>query len=289
MISKPMLACEYDEGKAQFPYLATPKIDGIRCLIINSTPVSRSLKPIRNKYIFDSLSSLPEGFDGELTVGSNFQSCTSGIMTVEGEPDFTYTVFDHVVDPLEPYHSRVERLKSYVDRQFLPSYLTILEPTWIYNETDLENYANWCFLRGFEGVILRSPESPYKFGRSTARENYLLKVKTFSDSEAQIISLNEKFENCNPQQINALGYAERSSHKENLVGARTLGSLVVKDIHNQVEFKIGTGFDDKLREKIWNTPEEYIGKVVKYKYMPHGEKDKPRHPVFLGFRHPDDF
>lgn len=288
MISKPMLACEYNSAKAKFPYLATPKIDGIRCLIINSQPVSRSLKPIRNKFIYESLCGLPEGFDGELTVGANFQDSTSGIMSVDGEPNFTYTVFDHVIDPAEPYESRVKRLASYVDRQFLPKFLSILEPSLITNETDLENYANWCFLRGFEGVILRSPESPYKFGRSTARENYLLKVKMFSDSEAEILEVNEKFENCNPSTTNALGYAERSSHKENLVAANTMGSLTVKDINTGVIFKIGTGFNDEQRAEIWKNSANYLSKLVKYKYMTHGEKDKPRHPVFLGFRHLDD-
>lgn len=287
-IEKPMLACEYNPTKAAFPYLATPKIDGIRCLILDAEPVSRSLKPIRNKFIYESLCGLPEDFDGELTVGKNFQDSTSGIMSVEGEPDFTYHVFDHVIDPLEPYYKRVERLKEYAQRKFLPKFVSILTPQLISNEVELENYANWCYLRGFEGVILRSPDSPYKFGRSTAKENYLLKVKMFKDSEAEVIGFNVKYENQNPATINKLGYAERSSHKENRIEADTLGSLVVKDINTGVVFNIGTGFNDELRSEIWKNQSKYAQTMVKYKYMAHGEKDKPRHPVFLGFRDMED-
>ena len=65
-ISKPLLAGKFDPAKAKFPYAATPKIDGIRFLIVNGQAVSRSFKPIRNKYIQDLLSTaLPDGVDGE--------------------------------------------------------------------------------------------------------------------------------------------------------------------------------------------------------------------------------
>jgi len=37
--------------------------------------------------------------------------------------------------------------------------------------------------------MLRHPQSPYKQGRSTPKEAYLLKVKRFSDGEAVIVDL----------------------------------------------------------------------------------------------------
>ncbi len=80
--------CAFDPDKAQFPYLATPKIDGIRFLMVDGKAVSRSFKPIRNKYIQERLQCLPDGIDGDLTVGTTFQISSSGIMSIKGEPDF---------------------------------------------------------------------------------------------------------------------------------------------------------------------------------------------------------
>jgi len=36
--------------------------------------------------------------------------------------------------------------------------------------------------------------------------------------------------------------------------------------------------------EFWGARDELIGKLKKYKFMPHGVKDAPRHPVFVGFR-----
>jgi len=55
-----------------------------------------------------------------------------------------------------------------------------------------------------------------------------------------------------------------------------------------VEFGLGTGFDDAERGKIWEQRNSYLGLRVKFKYLPIGVKDKPRHPVFLGWRHKED-
>ena len=98
---KPMLcATVTDISKLRYPYLASPKLDGIRCLIHNGTAVSRNLKPIRNKYIASCLKGLPP-LDGELIVGDPtapdcFNRTSSGVMSADGEPDFKYYVFDRI-------------------------------------------------------------------------------------------------------------------------------------------------------------------------------------------------
>ena len=73
-----------------------------------------------------------------------------------------------------------------------------------------------------------------------------------------------------------------------MIPQNTLGALIVKDIKTQVEFSIGTGFDESLRKELWDNKEDIIGKVVKYKFFAYGAVDKPRHPVFLGFRDKKD-
>src|SRR5690554_4631311 len=112
MSFKPMLAASCDNLDAlKYPLLATPKIDGIRCLIIDGVAMSRSLKPIPNRFI-QSVIGKPEfnGLDGELLVGDSFQAATSGIMSGDGEPDFRYYVFDQW-DAGTGYTDRVEGLR----------------------------------------------------------------------------------------------------------------------------------------------------------------------------------
>ena len=43
-----------------------------------------------------------------------------------------------------------------------------------------------------------------------------------------------------------------------------------------------------MRMEIWSNQEKYLNQIIKYKYFSVGVKDKPRHPVFQGFRHLDD-
>ena len=73
-----------------------------------------------------------------------------------------------------------------------------------------------------------------------------------------------------------------------MVGKDTLGAVSVRDIVSGVEFEIGSGFDDAIRAEIWADKDNYIGKILRYKYFPVGSKDRPRFPVFQGFRDPID-
>ncbi len=66
-IQKPLLAGKFDSEKAKFPYAATPKIDGIRFLMVGGAALTRSFKPIRNEYLQKILSSnLPDGIEDQL-------------------------------------------------------------------------------------------------------------------------------------------------------------------------------------------------------------------------------
>jgi DNA ligase 1 len=284
---KPMLAASCDNLDAlKFPLLATPKIDGIRCLIIDGVAMSRSLKPIPNRYI-QKVIGHPKynGLDGELIVGSTFQQATSGIMSEDGEPDFKYYVFDDFTNPAEAYELRCKRVAERVTMDNIP--LVPLVGGTIRNREQLDAVTEFYLSRGHEGIMVRSAEGPYKHGRATFREGYLTKIKPFEDDEAKIIGFEEQMHNANEATTNALGRTERSSHKGNLVPKGTLGALVVE--HPKFgKFNLGTGFDDALRREIWSKRPEYVLRVVKFRYQAIGTKDKPRIPTFLGFRHSHD-
>jgi hypothetical protein len=155
------------------------------------------------------------------------------------------------------------------------------------NQEELDSYEIICLEGGYEGVMLRDPFGTYKFGRSTVRDNILLKVKRFLDDEAVLIAIEEKMHNENEAQKDAFGRTKRSSSIAGLVGANTAGTLIVENKEGQV-FGVGSGLNDLMRDEIWNNKEKYLGRLIKYKYFPQGVKDLPRHPVFLGFRDSDD-
>lgn len=294
-ITKPMLAGNFDPKKARFPYLASPKIDGIRFLMVNGQAVSRTFKPIRNQHIQKLLSKhLPDGIDGELTCGDTFQSSTSGIMRIEGTPDFKAWIFDYVdpnSDSVLPFADRYDQLGDviYYNNQAepIPFKYTVLGQQVIHNIDHLNKYEEFCLEEGYEGVMLRDPQGTYKFGRSTVRENILLKVKRFEDAEATVIRIDEKMSNQNTAEKDNFGRTKRSSCLDGMVPMETTGALFVRN-SDGLEFSIGSGLNDEMRDEIWKNKSDYIGRIVKYKFFPQGVKDLPRHPVFLGFRDPDD-
>ena len=79
----------------------------------------------------------------------------------------------------------------------------------------------------------------------------LLKVKRFEDGEAGILAVEEQMHNGNEATTNELGRTQRSSHKENKVPMGTLGALVCKDVETGIQFNIGTGFTDEVRQQLW--------------------------------------
>ena len=103
-ITKPMLAgkCERPDALS-FPVLATPKLDGIRCLKINGRAMTRSFKPVSNRFTRGWIeANLPDGLDGELIVrGTTFSETAGHIGRESGEPDFTFAVFDYVSDGVD--------------------------------------------------------------------------------------------------------------------------------------------------------------------------------------------
>lgn len=286
-IQKPLLSATFDQAKARFPYIATPKIDGIRFLMVDGVAVSRTFKPIRNKHIQALLGAhLPDGIDGELTAGDTFQDCSSGIMSIDGEPDFEVWVFDYVRPEraeILPYQQRLAELPS-LD---VPFQLEVLTGQFVQDAAALNAYEARCLEQGFEGVMVRDPNGTYKFGRATAKENIIAKVKRFEDAEAVLVSIEEKLSNQNVAEQDAFGHTKRSTCAAGMVPTGVAGTLAVRDAEGR-EFGVGSGLNGKLREEIWSNQEQYIGKLVKYKYFPQGIKELPRHPVFLGFRDPDD-
>jgi DNA ligase-1 len=273
---KPLLAAAVtDPKKIEFPVYVSPKIDGIRCILLDGKVLSRSLKPIPNKHVQSKLANFPENLDGELIIkGKGFSDISSAIMSEEGEPDFTYMVFDKIND--EPYHNRTLA-------GFYSSFMEIVPRAYVETLEALLSREESYLEQGYEGLMIRSVHGKYKYGRSTEKEGILLKLKRFLDSEAEIVGFVQEFANTNPQKVSEVGSKKRSSHKKNKVAKELIGSLICRDIHSGLEIRVSAGLEDELKRKMFTDNGRYLGKLIKYKYMP-TTKDKPRHPTFIGFR-----
>lgn len=276
-----------DLNMIQYPAMVTPKLDGVRVLKLNGHMKSRTLKPLPNQVIAKTLENvLPDGADGEIVVNNSFQTTTSVVMskvcsgTIAG---VTFYWFDYVQDSLsKPYCERMNDLNMFT----LPKCdidIVKLCPTLVNSAEELAKFEKECLEKGFEGVIVRSPDSPYKCGRSTLKQQWMLKVKQFVDDEAEIVGFEELLHNNNEASVDERGYLKRSSTKVGLTGGNVLGSFTVKT-KDGVVFNVGTGFTEEQRRDFWKRKNELVGQYVKYKYFPIGTKDAPRHPVFVGFR-----
>lgn len=303
---KPMLAASVsteDLAKLSYPKIVQIKYDGIRAVLNNGRTQTRSGKLVPNESIqkfFADLSQYhPEasayGLDGEILVGEPnspniCMKTTSGVMSKSGDPDFTFYAFDLVNLAGHLYTARRQILQILIER--LPASfknrIKLVSEFEANTPDEVLDYYGQFIGHGLEGAILRDPTATYKYGRSTLKQQKLLKIKDFRDAEALVVGFEELHRNHNEATTNSLGYTTRSSHKGNLEAAGTLGALIVKAPEWNAPFRIGTGFDAAYRQQIWNTRHLYKGRLVKFKYLAAGIKDLPRHPVFISFRDPTD-
>jgi DNA ligase 1 len=299
---KPMLAKDAIPEKIKYPVAAQDKIDGIRVVIVDGQALSRTLKPIRNAEIQSALGRTEfNGLDGEIVVGpvtapDAYRKTASFVMAPNktSEPWVFY-----VFDKWDECGSFVERwsLADFIYREswLREEHIRMLPYTICATEQELEVFETAKVALGHEGIIIRDPQGTYKFGRSYPADGKLLKVKRFIDFEARVVDVYEEMRNDNEALTNALGRTERSSVKANKHGKDTLGGFVVRAINGPaegVEFKVGTGFSAEDRRELWalwhRKHKPFENAVVKVKSFPIGVKDKPRHPVFLGWRDEED-
>lgn len=305
MSFKPLLAAPADLSKIAYPVLVSPKLDGIRAIMLAGKLVSRKLLPIPNQSIQKWASNhLPSGYDGELMLSSHripFNEVSSAVMSREGEPDFRYAAFDN-------FENNGEFYDRYRSLQRMEPRIEIVPHTLVQNEAQLFEAEERFVAAGFEGLMVRSLSGKYKHGRSTVNEGILLKLKRFEDEEAMVIGAMERMTNTNEQTRDNLGHAKRSHAKAGKVPDGVLGALICQFDDGTI-FDVGSGFTEEQRERMWNTIMQFRDDegpapvpgypnsitiaglylhdvIVKHQPPPGGRRKgtKPRFPVFKGFR-----
>lgn len=288
---KPMLAatCE-NVADLRFPLYASPKLDGVRAVVINGKLKARSLKPIPNVYVNEMFGRKDlNGLDGELIWGDpTSKSVYRDTIHATRNEDSTagkkvkFFVFDDFTGPEKPFETRMKLSRL---AQGDSDSLVFVEQLKVDSAAELLALEAEYLEAGYEGLILRSPDGKYKFGRSTMKEQGMVKLKRFTDSEFLLLDVEEEMENTNEAKKNALGRTERSSAQAGLVGKSRAGTLCGRDLKSGVEFRLGTGMNDDDKAWFWKHRAKLKGKFVgKYKSFLIGVKDKPRFPVYLGPR-----
>lgn len=275
--------------RLRYPLLASPKLDGIRLLCHpEKGPVTRKFIPLPNNYTRELLAhEVYRYLDGEIIMLDDlgkplpFNPIQSAVTSFAGQPQIQYWVFDYFREPLSPFIERTRSLLQVLESD-PHNIVRVLEHQEVQSADEVRDLAAKWLDEGYEGLVLRDPYKPYKSGRSTFKEQGMVKYKEFVDAEGVIIDFEELLRNQNEQERDEFGLAKRSSEKIGMVPAGTLGALILQTKWGVL--RVGSGFDASLREHIWNNRGSYLGRTVTFKYQPHGMQDLPRFPIFLRFR-----
>jgi len=282
---KPLLAATVEHPEQLiFPLVASPKLDGIRCIIHNGIAVSRNLKPIRNTFIQEELQGLPDGLDGELIVGEPNQGLVlnrtvSGVMSEAGRPEFRFFVFDLAHEPgiFTRRFAQLERLKH--------ERLSIVPHDPISSSAMLADYERTILGEGFEGIMVRDPYGLYKHGRSTLRDRILGKLKRFTDGEIFITNIIEGSRNENEQTRGALGESTRSMAQAGMVPSGLVGTILGNDTKTNQSLQVSPGrMTHDMRKYFMEHPEQIVGRIAHYRVFAYGSVNTPRFPTFQCFR-----
>lgn len=141
---------------------------------------------------------------------------------------------------------------------------------------------------GYEGIMVRRWDQPYKFGESTLGSGALIKVKPSVDAEAICTGFVESMQNNNALVLNNLGLAKRSSKADNKIAKNTLGTLLgewTNEAGKRIQVRVGSGISDQVAATVWNYKELYLHRVFTFSFQEETPDGKPRFPVFKGWRY----
>lgn len=197
-----MLASKYDVKKhTEFPYFSQPKLDGVRCLISKDGMQSRNGKPIVSApHIREALDDFFTVFpdvvlDGELynhDLKNDFEKIISLARktkpTAEDLEESKQMIQYHIYDCLTEgsYEDRLAFLADSLAEHYEPM-IHVVETFFVHNQNNIDSFLGQWLEQGYEGQMLRVPESLYEGKRS----KNLIKHKEFEDEEFEIVNIEE--------------------------------------------------------------------------------------------------
>lgn len=246
-----LLAQVYNDTVDVRQYWVSEKLDGVRAYWDGKQLISRGGNIIAAPNWF--VAQFPaDKLDGELWLGRNRFADTLSIVSKQQPVDsewqqMRYYLFE-LPDAKGSFTERISALQRLIAQQN-SRYLMLVPQFRLTDNAQLMAKLHELERAGAEGLMLHHQDALYKTGRSSD----LLKLKTYQDSEAEVI-----------------GYRPGKGKYQGMVGA-----LVVKTPDGKT-FAIGSGLTDELRQ----TPPP-LGAVVTYRYNGLTKHGLPRFARFL--------
>ncbi len=273
-------------------YLVSEKFDGVRG-VWNG-------KELRTKR--GNLINAPECFlrnfppfalDGELWIGyGKFEEVASIVARTnpvcEDYANIVYKIFDaptcgqksSKLDSQCRLSERLDKVRAFITRHTSP-HIELIEQN-ILKSSDkefqrtLDIMLDKVLSNGGEGLILRPDEKGYKSGRA----KNAFKLKPHNDAECKVIGYTQgkgRFTG----KMGALICEQEINQNDDIATLRPFINTNAPDSKQKpkkhtITFKIGTGFNEAMRE---NPPK--IGTIITYKYNGFSKNGLPKNAVFL--------
>lgn len=168
-----------------------------------------------------------------------------------------------IQDPLKSFNDRYEYLSQLMSQNTSP-YLHLVPNVMITSETEIISLHNRFVSEGYEGIIIRNLQSPYKL---KDRSNDLLKLKNFMDEEFLIVGA----------QTPATGKEE--------------GCIIweLKLLTSELTFTCRPRDSYESRKMDWlayqTDSTQFIGRRYTVRFQERYENGIPRFPVGIAIRH----
>nr|WP_240722037.1 DNA ligase [Pseudoalteromonas phenolica] len=253
--SPAQLASVFNDTHQVEHYLVSEKYDGVRAIWDGMQLITRRGNLIYAPPWFTE--KLPNTYlDGELWVDYGQFEFVSGLARQPNGNDEDWLKVKYMIFDM-PKVSGVfaERYKKYMHLVSVlkQPHIQAVQQQSFASRAQLDDYFDKVVARGGEGIMLHLATATHLAGRSPQ----LLKYKPYSDAEAVVI-----------------GYSEGKGKYQGKTGA-----LIVRNLDDGIEFRVGSGLTDALRAK----PPK-IGTVITYRYQDKTKYNKPRFARFLRVR-----
>jgi DNA ligase-1 len=265
------LADKYDPNIVDWEdgWYVSRKIDGARCIAVVDNNGDTSFYSRTGK-TFETLDIVAGGIkalgisnvvlDGELCLldedgNEDFQ----GVMKELRKKDHTiqnpsYKIFDMIThdefyskkgEKNRPFSIRLNNLKEVMKKNKCDC-LSLLEQVRVDTDDDFESLISYSTEEKWEGLMLRA-DAPYKGKRSKE----LLKYKSFSDDEYQVIDV----------EMGPFRYVKDGAECE-----ETMLSCVTIT-HKNHPVRVGSGFSIEQRQDFYKHPKKILGKIITVQYF----------------------
>jgi len=265
----PMKAKSIDAPDNLEDWVAQIKLDGYRCIIHidggDAYAYSSSMNNQSEKLPELDDIDWPDGewiFDAEVMADDGKYSSTSERMQRKGTSKMPHTMNFWVFDLLvadgkdmtrEPFSTRMNVLieKAPMNERVIP----------VFAHDDIDEAREDALDNGYEGVILKHKGHEFEFGK---RSKSWIKEKITTETV----------------DLRVYGFQEGTGQN-----AGKLGALKIRTEDGVQLGKVGTGFTDEQRERIWDNRDDWANAIVEVQFdADEGYQDGLRFPSFIGRR-----